>query len=100
MRRLITLSCAFLCAGMASAQDVGNGKVLAEEWCARCHDVGADGAAKLHPPSFKAIAGFRPADQIEYRIISPPPHAAMPPMIYALNGDDVADLIAYIQSLE
>ncbi len=92
-----------LCAALAAptlAADVENGRRLAEENCARCHDIGPGGAAKLHPPSFAAIAGYRPADQILARILYPALHSPMPAWSTWLDRAGVDDLVASIQSLE
>ena len=85
----------------AAAQD-GNaeqGRLLAEENCASCHNIEPGGPMKMHPPSFAAIGRFRPADQIPGRIWFPATHAVMPPMTSLLLPDQVADLTAYIVSL-
>ena len=85
-------------AGLAA--DIENGRMLAEENCARCHDIGPGGAAKLHPPSFASIAGYRPTDQILARILYPALHSPMPAWSNWIERAGVDDLVAYIQSLE
>jgi mono/diheme cytochrome c family protein len=87
-------------AGLARAGDPDAGAELAAEHCSRCHEIGAGGAAKQHPPSFAAIAWFRPVDQIAARIWFPSIHAAMPTMMAVLSPQNVEDLVAYIRSLE
>jgi mono/diheme cytochrome c family protein len=82
------------------AADAENGKILAEENCARCHDVAPGGAAKLFPPSFTAIAGYRAEEQIISRILYPTLHSPMPAWSNWISRDEVDDLVAYIQSLE
>ena len=84
----------------ALAADIESGRKLAEETCARCHDVGPDGAFKQYPPSFAAIAVFRSADDIRARIIYPPLHSNMPQMGIIWAPDVINDLVAYIVSLE
>ena len=92
---------AFLIPGsMALAADVENGRVLAEENCARCHDIGPGGAAKMHPPAFAAIAAFRPEDYILSRIMFPNLHSQMPSWVNWIDRDGIDDLVAYIVSLE
>ena len=54
----------------------------------------------MHPPSFTAIAGYRPADQILSRIMFPALHSPMPAWSNWISRDEVDDLVAYIQSLE
>ncbi|MBT8424745.1 MAG: cytochrome c [Silicimonas sp.] len=82
------------------AADPQNGQALAVDNCARCHDIAPGGAAKLHPPSFAAIAGYRPEEQILARIMFPALHSPMPAWSQWFNRDEVDDLVAYIQSLE
>ena len=89
-----------LAAAAAQAQDPAAGRVLAVEFCQRCHNIEPGGPAKLFPPSFAAIAGFRAADDIRWKIIAPPLHTAMPQLGDFLAPDNVEDLVAYIASLE
>ena len=100
--RLTRILSAFLFFGtgaVAQGGDVAHGRILADEYCTRCHDVTPEGAAKTYPPSFASIAAFRPDDQITWRIWSPPMHAPMPQMITILTRQDVEDVTAYILSL-
>ena len=85
---------------MAVAADAENGRALAEENCARCHDVGPGGGSKMHPPSFAAIAGFRAEDYILSRIMFPNLHSSMPSWVNWISREEMADLVAYIVSLE
>jgi len=89
-----------LLAGAAKAQDVEKGLELAQENCARCHDISAEGRNKTYPPSFASIAAFRDEDQIHSRIVFPQLHSQMPQMIYMLSSDTIDDLVAYIVSLD
>ncbi len=82
------------------AGDAEAGRVLAEQHCVRCHDIAPGGAFKQEMPSFAAIAVFRSADQITDRIWFPPMHARMPPFSQLLMAEDVANLTAYIVSLD
>ncbi|MCP4386043.1 MAG: cytochrome c [Hyphomicrobiales bacterium] len=84
-----------------AAGDQAAGQKLAEEHCARCHDITADGAFKQYPPSFASIAAFRSNEQIYYRILYPPMHRSMPVFIeYILQPGNIQDLTAFIVSLE
>ena len=87
-------------AAPALAADAENGRILAGDNCARCHDIAPGGASKLHPPSFAAIAGYRPEDQILARILYPALHSPMPAWANWISRDEVDDLVAYILSLE
>lgn len=91
---------ALLVSPAGAAGDVAAGKALALEHCARCHDVGPDGAFKTYPPSFASIAVFRSEEQIRARITFPPLHVAMPDFGYAITHDEIVNLTAYIMSLE
>jgi len=92
---------AFVQSNPAAANDgsVENGRTLAEAHCAACHGIENDDPMGTYPPSFDAIARFRPPEQIPGRIWYPPTHAVMPSMVNLLNSEDVADLTAYITSL-
>ena len=88
-------------AAPAFAQDAARGAELAAEHCALCHDVTAEGAAKLYPPSFASIAGFRTPEQIYARIVFPAMHSGMPEVaFYLLGKDEIRNIVAYIVSLE
>ncbi len=103
MRRIpaiLVTVCAFSAPAWAQDGDADQGRLLAEEHCARCHDIEDGGPMKQYPPSFDAIARFRPADQIPGRIWYPASHGAMPPMTNLLDSKQVADLTAYIVSLD
>jgi mono/diheme cytochrome c family protein len=85
----------------AFAEDAAKGAELAAEHCALCHDVTAEGAAKLYPPSFASIAGFRTPEQIYARIVFPAMHSGMPEVaFYLLGKDEIRSIVAYIVSLE
>ena len=101
---LVAFLAMFLTAGLTSAPaiaaDVESGRKLAEETCARCHDVGPDGAFKQFPPSFAAIAVFRSPADIRARILYPPLHSNMPQMGIIWAPGVINNLVAYIVSLE
>jgi mono/diheme cytochrome c family protein len=80
--------------------DATRGQAIAQEQCARCHDVSKGGAFKKMPPSFQAIAIYRTKPDIWSRIIAPSPHAAMPDMTWTLTAEEVQDVLAYIVSLD
>ncbi len=77
------------------------GRKLAAEHCAQCHDIEPGGAFKEFPPSFASIAVFRSREQIYARVVFPPTHSGMPEIaFYNFSEDETADLISYIVSLE
>ncbi|MFZ7093907.1 c-type cytochrome [Primorskyibacter sp. 2E233] len=100
--RISTIAAALLFTAPVFAQDgdVEAGRAIAEEYCARCHDIEDGGAMKTYPPSFDSIAVFRAADQISARVMFPNVHSAMPQWGNFLNSENVADVTAYIVSLE
>lgn len=85
---------------LAQDGDVARGQALAQQQCARCHDVAKGGAFKKMPPSFQSIAIYRTKPDIWSRIIAPSPHAAMPDVTWTLTADEVQDVLAYILSLD
>ncbi len=98
---LASLALALAAAPASAEGDAAAGKALAEEHCARCHDVSAEGAFKTYPPSFASIAAFRPTEQIYSRIVFPVTHSGMPDTaFYMLSRGEVDDVVAYIESLE
>ena len=84
----------------AAEGDPESGRVLAKEWCSRCHHVEPGGPFKMHPPSFAAIAVYRSRDQVLSRIAFPPLHVSMPQIAYILTPENIDDLVSYIVSLE
>ena len=80
--------------------DVTKGERLAQGICAHCHDVRPLGPFKQYPPSFSAIAVYRSAEDIRWKIIAPPLHTGMPQLGNRLTPDNIEHLIAYITSLE
>jgi mono/diheme cytochrome c family protein len=92
--------CAALPAMAEGAGDPVAGRALAKQHCARCHDIEAGGAFKTMPPSFASIAAFRTPDEITTRIWWPDMHSRMPQMSNLLTVEEVANLTAYIVSLE
>jgi cytochrome c len=79
----------------SQAQDVLNGRHLAERWCSPCHATSTRGsdAAK----SFEAIAASPAGEPARMRRFLVEPHAPMPPM--QLAQSEVEDLVAYVASL-
>jgi mono/diheme cytochrome c family protein len=102
----------FCCAGLAwlavapsvgwAQGDIERGRVLAEQICSRCHDIGPGGQMKQDPPTFAAIAQYRTEGQIIDKIVAP--HVRMPRMLFQwdwmLLEGNVDDMVAYILSLE
>jgi cytochrome c len=98
---LLTLTLA-LAASAAAAQDpVAEGRVLAEENCARCHAIGMEGESQLPiAPPFRTLSERYPvedlAEALAEGIVSG--HPAMPEFVF--EPDEIAALIAYLQSVQ
>ena len=92
----------FLFAAMASAPalaappDPDHGKVIAQRWCAACHDVSlSQKQASADVPSFFYVA--RHMDKRDLTSFLTDPHPKMPDM--SLTRQEIDDLTAYIRSL-
>jgi mono/diheme cytochrome c family protein len=85
---------------VAAAGDAIFGLKIAQESCARCHNIEKGGPFKQRPPSFQSIAIYRGADDVWARIIAPSPHSGMPEVQWMLSPQQVEDLVAYIVSLD
>ena len=67
MKRSLLVAAVAFFGSSALAQQGGDpaaGKLLAEQYCSRCHDVGESGAFKQNPPSFAAIAVYWGEDDL------------------------------------
>jgi mono/diheme cytochrome c family protein len=100
----VAIFAAAACLGAAAAaQETGNpdaGRALAVANCSQCHNVEPGGAMKLFPPSFAAIAAYMHPDIIPLRIMYPEHAAIMPQFHTYMNTTNLADLVAYIRSLD
>ena len=86
---------------VAAEGNIQNGERVAREACVICHNVEKNGAFKLHPPSFAAIAVYRTDNQIRNRIFYPDVHSGMKQHLgFVFSVDKIDDLVAYIRSLE
>jgi mono/diheme cytochrome c family protein len=99
MRSLSLYLCVALVLGGVQptfAENVENGRWLAERWCSQCHDVGS-GSDKFHKaPSFASIAAKGTIDA--EKITSLVSHAPMPNPPLAPLG--VRDIAKYINELK
>lgn len=87
----------------AVAQDdlVAAGHALAEEKCARCHAIGAEGESTLPiAPAFRTLSERYPvedlAEALAEGIVSG--HPAMPEFMF--EPDEIGALIAYMKSVQ
>ena len=103
--RLVPLiaAAALFAAGAASAQespgDAIRGEELARSVCIDCHaiDRGSHGADITGAPAFQDVADMSSATALSLRVFLLSPHMTMPN--FALNDQQIDDLIAYIHSL-
>jgi mono/diheme cytochrome c family protein len=99
MRSLAILSVLAVTASLpaqAAAPDPDHGKIIAQRWCAACHDVSlGQKQASADVPSFFYVA--RHMDRRDLTSFLTDPHPKMPDM--SLTRQEIDDLTAYIRSL-
>jgi len=86
-------------ASLATARpgEAGRGETIAKRWCSACHVVAQDQTrANADAPPFADVA-LRFADK-EIAAFLANPHSKMPDM--SLTRDEIADIVAYIRSLD
>jgi mono/diheme cytochrome c family protein len=103
MRAFLLMAALLATAVPAAAQDdsIAKGHALAEEKCARCHAVGAEGESTLPiAPPFRTLSERYPVEHLEEAlaegIVSG--HPAMPE--FEFEPDEIAVLIAYLKSVQ
>ena len=100
---LTIVGCACLPAAAAQAQQsrIDSGSRFAEANCASCHAVGAAGQSPLAAaPPFRTLHLRYPVEDLAESLAEgiTTAHAAMPQ--FKLDVAQIADLIAYLKSLE
>ncbi len=105
MRRIAPLALGLFCLAVpATAQEapaaVTEGRAIAEEYCARCHDIDPGGAFKDYPPSFRAIAVYMAPEIIRMKILQPEHGTIMPKYAMFINHTKLWNIVEYIRSLE
>ena len=81
---------------LAAPADPDHGKIIAQRWCATCHDVAVgQKQASVDAPSFFYVA--RHMDKRDLTSFLTDPHPKMPDM--SLTRQEIDDLTAYIRSL-
>lgn len=80
-----------------SAQNVDNGRHLAERWCVACHAV-TPAPGKSRARSFAAIAAREAVTAEMIASFLRLPHATMPNL--PLIGNDAEDIAAFIKSMK
>ena len=108
MKRIGTFAAAAVGAWLAAAPlawaaaDIGNGERLARRWCAECHVVAPDQkTANADVPAFATI-GADPAKTPEglATLLAVPERAHSKMQNLNLSRTEIADVVAYIQSLK
>jgi cytochrome c len=94
---------ALLISTTSHAQDstVRRGRAFAEANCARCHAIGPSGASPLaKAPPFRTLHQRYPVEDLVESLAEGirTAHPAMPE--FALDQNQIHDLIAYLKSLE
>ena len=86
---------------ISQSADVLRGQDIATKHCVGCHETSADKGREQngrYVPSLREVANTPHYSLIRLRrIIAVPPHSDMPNV--ALNGSEINDVAAYIQSL-
>lgn len=104
MKHVLASVLTVLCLGTgAVAEDgpnIAEGKRLAQDNCGRCHNIEADGAFKLYPPSFQAIAVYMDPDVIRMKIMYPEHVSIMPQFHEFMFANHLDNLVGYIASLD
>lgn len=81
-----------------AAADIERGRTIAERWCAACHLVAPEQVrASDAVPTFEAIARRRELTPDNLATFLAAPHPVMPNL--DLSRDQIADLVAYVESL-
>jgi mono/diheme cytochrome c family protein len=102
MRRLLLLLLALMTSPAAAETGrVAAGRAFVEANCAACHAVGRTGASRVpEAPAFRDLHRRYPVAQLEEAFAEgiETGHTGMPP--FRLEPRQIADVIAYLQSLE
>ncbi len=95
----------FLISGPVLAQgeshgNNSNGRAIADQYCARCHNVIGQGVSPFQPaPPFRDLASRWPLEYLEEALAEgiSVGHDAMPE--FQLSTDEIDDLLSYIRSI-
>lgn len=84
----------------AFADDVSDGRAIADRWCSSCHDIGAGDTrtAKDLAPTFESVARRDNLSRVQLETWIGNPHPPMPNL--NLTRREVDSLVEYIQSLK
>ena len=98
-RTILLITATLLAAGAARAQDISNGKEIAQVWCSNCHriDPKERKTARDTAPAFSDVARMKSTTETSLAAFLSTPHGRMPDLI--LSREEIADVSAYILSL-
>ncbi|MBC8130246.1 MAG: cytochrome c [Rhizobiaceae bacterium] len=100
-RRWLLITVTTSAMGSAQAADIAAGRALAQVNCARCHAIGPDGESPFAgAPAFRTLHERYPVRSLEEALSEGiiVGHSAMPQI--AFEPMEIADLVAYLESLE
>jgi cytochrome c len=78
-----------------AAGNARDGRLVAQTWCAACHDIGGETRATDAAPAFAALAKSRTPEQLRNWLSAPHPPMPNP----GLSRQAIEDVIAYLQQL-
>jgi mono/diheme cytochrome c family protein len=79
--------------------DIGRGRALAEQTCARCHSLLRNAASpNTDAPPFAVIAQVPGMSSLALTVVLQGPHLKMPSLV--LDSREMADVIAFILSYQ
>lgn len=100
-RIILFIAAALLAASAARAQDILNGKGIAQLWCSDCHlvDPQERKSGRNSVPTFLSIARMKSTTEAALAAFLSTPHGrgGMPDLV--LNRKEIQDVSAYILSL-
>ena len=97
----LLLSCLAHTEAVATAAQVERGRTFVETNCARCHAVGPTGTSALgEAPAFRDLHKRYPVEHLGEALAEgiTTGHPSMPE--FQLNPDQIAEVLAYLKSLE
>lgn len=96
LRGMFCVIAVLFSAGPAFGGDIGQGKVIAETWCASCHTVSARMSGSDSAPTFYGIANAPDFSAAAARKFMAEPHPPMPRLDLTLQQID--NLVAYLKT--
>jgi len=90
----------FSASARAEGGDAASGRLLAKQFCARCHAIESTGNSPFEPaPPFRALSGKYPLEDLEEALAEGiiVGHEAMPE--FQLTPEQIDGFIAYLRSL-